>query len=177
MPWTEERVERLKKFLDDGLTASQIAKELGDVTRNAVIGKIHRLGLANRPDEPDDMSKTPQEGAEASDGGSGEGSNNGSAAPANEGSAPADQPPPPPPQLSASEIRARALENIREVEMRARKLDLLELTERTCKWPIGDPATDDFWFCGLAAKPGKPYCEAHAAVAFQPPNSRRDRRR
>jgi GcrA cell cycle regulator len=44
----------------------------------------------------------------------------------------------------------------------------MELTERTCKWPIGDPATDDFWFCGLPVQQGKPYCEAHVGVAFQP---------
>ncbi|WP_323032948.1 GcrA family cell cycle regulator [Paracoccus sp. (in: a-proteobacteria)] len=62
-------------------------------------------------------------------------------------------------------------------QKRARKLTLMELTERTCKWPIGDPATDKFWFCGLPSVPGKPYCEAHVGVAFQPMSSRRDRRR
>jgi len=66
---------------------------------------------------------------------------------------------------------------VREVEKKAKKISLMELTERTCKWPIGDPATDDFWFCGLAVQPGKPYCEAHVGVAFQPMSSRRDRRR
>ena len=53
----------------------------------------------------------------------------------------------------------------------------MELTERTCKWPVGDPATEDFWFCGLNVETGKPYCEAHNAVAFQPMSTRRDRRR
>jgi GcrA cell cycle regulator len=53
----------------------------------------------------------------------------------------------------------------------------MELTEKTCKWPGGDPATDDFWCCGLGVKVGKPYCEAHVSVAFQPMSSRRDRRR
>ena len=53
----------------------------------------------------------------------------------------------------------------------------MELTERTCKWPIGDPATDKFWFCGLPSQAGKPYCEAHVGVAFQPMSARRDRRR
>ena len=64
-----------------------------------------------------------------------------------------------------------------EIEKKAKKLSLLELTEKTCKWPVGDPATEDFWFCGLATQSGKPYCEAHVGVAFQPMNSRRDRRR
>jgi len=52
----------------------------------------------------------------------------------------------------------------------------LELTEKTCKWPIGDPATDDFWFCGLTTQSGKPYCDAHVGVAFQPVSNRRERR-
>ena len=63
------------------------------------------------------------------------------------------------------------------LEKRAKKLTLMELTERTCKWPIGDPATEDFWFCGLPSVAGKPYCEAHVGVAFQPMSARRDRRR
>jgi GcrA cell cycle regulator len=82
-----------------------------------------------------------------------------------------------PPQPSAGEISPEALASVREIEKKARRLTLMELTERTCKWPIGDPATEDFWFCGLAAQAGKPYCEAHVGVAFQPMSSRRDRRR
>jgi GcrA cell cycle regulator len=69
------------------------------------------------------------------------------------------------------------LEKVSEVEKTAKRISLMELTEKTCKWPVGDPATDDFWFCGLAVKTGKPYCEAHVGVAFQPMSSRRDRRR
>ncbi|MFN3292938.1 MAG: GcrA family cell cycle regulator, partial [Gemmobacter sp.] len=88
---------------------------------------------------------------------------------------PAGQPLPPQPALN--EISPEALASVREVEKRARKLTLMELTERTCKWPIGDPATDDFWFCGLPSQPGKPYCDAHVGVAFQPMSARRDRRR
>ena len=82
-----------------------------------------------------------------------------------------------PPQPSANEISPETLASVREVEKRALKLSLMELTERTCKWPIGDPATEDFWFCGLPSTAGKPYCEAHVGVAFQPMSARRDRRR
>ena len=82
-----------------------------------------------------------------------------------------------PPQPSANEVSPEALASVREIEKKARKLTLMELTERTCKWPIGDPSTDDFWFCGLPSHAGKPYCEAHVGVAFQPMSSRRDRRR
>uniref|UniRef100_UPI0035165218 GcrA family cell cycle regulator n=2 Tax=Nioella sp. TaxID=1912091 RepID=UPI0035165218 len=82
-----------------------------------------------------------------------------------------------PPQPSANEISPEALAKVNEVEKHAKRISLMELTERTCKWPIGDPATDDFYFCGLPVQQGKPYCDAHVGVAFQPMSSRRDRRR
>ena len=88
---------------------------------------------------------------------------------------PAGQPLPPQPSLN--EISPEALAKVNEVEKTAKKLSLMELTEKTCKWPVGDPATDNFWFCGLSVQQGKPYCEAHVGVAFQPMSSRRDRRR
>ncbi|MCY4303303.1 MAG: hypothetical protein OXC62_00715 [Aestuariivita sp.] len=78
-----------------------------------------------------------------------------------------------PTQLSLQELQAKA----RQAEKKSKKISLLELTERTCKWPVGDPATDDFWFCGLPSLPGKPYCKVHVTVAFQPLSIRRERRR
>lgn len=198
MSWTDERVDLLKKMWGEGQSASQIAKELGGVTRNAVIGKVHRLGLSNRagggstgsasakaakdkpapkpkpavaakpkaepkPAEPTDTKMQTQ-----------------SASPppmsaARRAIIPAGQPLPP--QPSANEISPEALAKVNEVEKSAKRISLMELTERTCKWPIGDPATPDFWFCGLPVQQGKPYCEAHVGVAFQPMSSRRDRRR
>ena len=220
MSWTDERVETLKKMWAEGQSASQIAKELGGVTRNAVIGKVHRLGLSNRvgpgtpaEDEGTAASATataapipaaPAKPAPAPRAVAPE------PAPRPAPAAPAPQlvaaeptaPPmdsstitfsptapiplrkaiipagqPLPPQPSANEISPEALASVREVEKRAKKLTLMELTERTCKWPIGDPATEDFWFCGLPSVAGKPYCEAHVGVAFQPMSARRDRRR
>ena len=174
MSWTDERVETLKRMWGEGQSASQIAKELGGVTRNAVIGKVHRLGLSNRAGGTEEEVEAPQVAA---------------AAPPKpeavrpEPAAPRAEPPRPapaqaapvsnvtplpirkaiipagqplPPQPSLNEISPEALASVREVEKRARKLTLMELTERTCKWPIGDPATDDFWFCGLPSIPGKP---------------------
>ena len=196
MSWTDERVETLKKMWGEGKSASQIAKELGGVTRNAVIGKVHRLGLSNRaaaaekaeeakarptpapepeasPVEPE-PAPAPEPVAERAPG------------PAAPQPGPAPIPfkrpkhipgQPLPPQPSANEISAEALANMAEVAKKARKLTLMQLTERTCKWPVGDPATDEFWFCGLQTAAGKPYCETHVAVAFQPMSARRDRRR
>ena len=177
MSWTDERVETLKKMWAEGQSASQIAKELGGVTRNAVIGKVHRLGLSNRAGSSAPApEKKPAKAAPKKP------------APAKPAEkvvevtvtprkpiVPAGQPLPP--QPSANEISPEALATVREVEKGAKRISLMELTERTCKWPIGDPATDDFWFCGLAVQQGKPYCEAHVGVAFQPMSNRRDRRR
>jgi GcrA cell cycle regulator len=188
MSWTDERVEILKTMWSEGKSASQIAKELGGVTRNAVIGKVHRLGLSNRvngidrPEEegvPDTLVEEPapepmpEAGAEPQPAASAARTTAKDAAPAVRAK-PAGQPMPP--QPSTSEISAEALANLAEVAKKARRLSLMQLTERTCKWPVGDPATDDFWFCGLPAVPGKPYCETHVAVAFQPMSARRDRR-
>ena len=197
MSWTDERVETLKRMWAEGQSASQIAKELGGVTRNAVIGKVHRLGLSNRvaggkededdtpaapatsakPDPRPEPVARPEPAARAPERPAAPAAapSNVTPLPLRKAIVPAGQPLPP--QPSANEISPEALASVREVEKRARRLTLMELTERTCKWPIGDPATDDFWFCGLPSLPGKPYCEAHVGVAFQPMSARRDRRR
>ena len=185
MAWTEDRVEKLKSMWTEGNSASQIAKELGGVTRNAVIGKVHRLGLSNRAgsiktkrDKP--ASRTPKKSRTkisspkiktVID----------THIPEKNAIIPMRKPiltpgQPLPPQPSANEISPEALATVKEVEKDAKKLSLLELTEKTCKWPIGDPATDEFWFCGLTTQTGKPYCEAHVGVAFQPVSNRRERR-
>lgn len=213
MSWTDERVETLKRMWAEGASASQIAKELGQVTRNAVIGKVHRLGLSNRvgpgegeaseeapaateparepaPEpsrEPEsaaladddqasaeteaDDADEPEDASAAEDGDTEEGPSQ----PYRRPIIPAGQPLPP--QPSANEISPEAIAKVQEVEKVARRLTLMELTEKTCKWPVGDPATPNFWFCGLPVQPGKPYCEAHVGVAFQPMSARRDRRR
>ncbi|MEZ5779245.1 MAG: GcrA family cell cycle regulator [Paracoccaceae bacterium] len=192
MSWTDERVETLKKMWTEGQSASQIAKELGGVTRNAVIGKVHRLGLSNRAGGAPEPAKPKAEPAAKTEAKTATKPALSPRAEAKPGAAPQTEAPqsgqplrkqiipagqPLPPQPSAGEISPEALASVREIEKKARKLTLMELTERTCKWPIGDPATDDFWFCGLATQQGKPYCEAHVGVAFQPMSSRRDRRR
>ncbi|MDO8883149.1 MAG: GcrA family cell cycle regulator [Pseudotabrizicola sp.] len=201
MSWTDERVETLKKMWAEGQSASQIAKELGGVTRNAVIGKVHRLGLSNRvgsgkdetEDEapvatkpepaskpapeprPEPVAAAPRPAPDRPAAAAPSAPSNVTPLPIRKAIIPAGQPLPP--QPSANEISPEALASVREVEKHAKRLTLMELTERTCKWPIGDPATDDFWFCGLPSLPGKPYCEAHVGVAFQPMSARRDRRR
>ncbi|WP_435141930.1 GcrA family cell cycle regulator [Pseudopelagicola sp. nBUS_19] len=192
MSWTDERVELLKKLWGEGQSASQIAKELGGVTRNAVIGKVHRLGLSNRSSGGSKSDAKPKAEAKPKATPRTKATKSKPSEPKPEPKTepavsvkpstslrkaiiPAGQPLPP--QPSANEISPEALAKVNEVEKTAKKLSLMELTERTCKWPVGDPATPDFWFCGLPVKSGKPYCEAHVGVAFQPMSSRRDRKR
>ncbi len=193
MSWTDERVDKLKELWGEGMSASQIAKVMGGVTRNAVIGKVHRLGLSNRgPGQEDGRPAEPAASVATVPPAR-------PAAPADAGPAPEPQPavaeemlPAPAARRAAPVIRdatqprapgaptpeeeaARA--TLAEIEKFAKRVTLLELTERTCKWPIGDPTDDDFAFCGLGCVPGKPYCQHHVAVAFQPMSSRRDRAR
>jgi len=211
MSWTDERVEKLKELWAEGMSASQIAKQLGGVTRNAVIGKVHRLGLSNRtpgggqggtddaPARPSPAPKpvadptpsraeaeaakaeAPASAASATQSASGKPATDAPAEPASADQSRRDAVirdatlprPPGPPTPEEEEAR----ETLAEIEKMARKLDLLDLTERTCKWPIGDPTEDDFHFCGLPSVSGKPYCEHHVLVAFQPMSTRRDRGR
>ena len=192
MSWTDDRVEILKKLWVEGQSASQIAKELGGVTRNAVIGKVHRLGLSNRAtssssSKSDTKSKTSVKSMSDTK----RVSNKTSASKVTSANSPSEPRSnvtslrrqiipagqPLPPQPSANEISPEALARVSEIEKKAKKISLLELTERTCKWPVGDPSTEEFWFCGLPSQAGKPYCEAHVGVAFQPMSQRRDRRR
>ena len=148
MSWTDERVETLKKMWGEGQSASQIAKELGGVTRNAVIGKVHRLGLSNRAGSGSTPAKAeakakpaaPKVEAKAKQAPqmrtepaikplpAGESRPN---LPARKQIIPAGQPLPP--QPSANEISPEALAKVNEVEKKAKKISLMELTERTCK--------------------------------------------
>lgn len=148
MSWTEERVGALKKLWLEGLSASQIAKQLGGVTRNAVIGKVHRLGLSGRaapsqPSRPVFRAQRPR--------------------PAQAPSAPRRiEPAAPRPAPAAA---APAPTPVPDLPGTA---TVLTLGAHMCKWPIGDPATNDFSFCGRRAGEGQTYCVEHARVAYQP---------
>lgn len=169
MNWTDERVELLRKLWSDGLSASQIAAQLGGVSRNAVIGKVHRLKLSARGRS----TAAPTRQKKVSHGSSG----TKTAARAASVSRPM------PVSIGATALQAhfdaepvarqvlRPVENV--VVPISRRLQLIQLTERTCKWPNGDPLTEDFNFCGNDAAETGPYCSYHARIAFQPPSERR----
>ena len=151
MSWTDERVEILKKLWLEGLSASQIAKQLGGVTRNAVIGKVHRLGLSGRatPSQPARTTfKTPRPPRPMT-------SMQAPRRPVERHAHPAPAPRPP----AYVELPGTAT--------------VLTLGAHMCKWPIGDPATEDFTFCGRRSESEGPYCVHHAQVAYQPQQARK----
>ncbi|KSV65140.1 GcrA family cell cycle regulator [Sinorhizobium sp. Sb3] len=170
MNWTDERVEKLKKLWSEGLSASQIAAQLGGVSRNAVIGKVHRLSLpgrakaggsttaATRPKRPTSAPRAPNYASRVST------------------------------RTVARPSGATVLKEEIEVDLVAeqdfsiqtdvvvpmsRRLELTQLTERTCKWPIGDPLKEEFHFCGNDSPEASPYCSFHARLAYQPSAERR----
>lgn len=150
MAWTDDRVEELKKLWAEGLSASQIAKKIGGVTRNAVIGKVHRLGLSGRA-APSRPSSRPAR------------------APKPRVAAPVKAKAPVVRKIMEPAIEAPAPERLPNGEFAT----VLTLKDSMCKWPIGDPSSGDFRFCGHRSKAGDAYCEAHAQIAYQPQQKRK----
>ncbi|NTF30805.1 GcrA family cell cycle regulator [Rhizobium skierniewicense] len=174
MNWTDERVERLKRLWAEGLSASQIAAQLGGVSRNAVIGKVHRLNLpgrakaggtvaTSRPATKRPAVATPSAAPRA----------------ANTFQARAATPRPTVRTATSNDQDADTGRVVDYVPVNTAalptslRLTLTELTERTCKWPVGDPLKDDFHFCGCDASESSPYCKFHAKMAYQPVSERR----
>jgi GcrA cell cycle regulator len=162
MAWTDERVELLKRLWSEGLSASQIASRLGGVTRNAVIGKVHRLGLSGRATTSRVKTHRPRPRVST-----------------------AKRPSKPRlPSIETSPLRAlyspEAEPYVPSLEELVIPVDerrtIQTLTASSCRWPIGDPQLPDFHFCNGTKVPGLPYCEFHARRAFQPPQPRRRER-
>ena len=160
--WTDDRVELLKKLWADGLSASQIAGELGGITRNAVIGKVHRLGLSGRAKAPSSSVPRQRKPRALSMFRAPRPMMRGNTALAHMPNY--DYEPEPEPEL---------IENIIPIGQRC---TLLELDSEKCHWPIGDPGQPDSFFCGGKTAASTPYCGYHGRVAYQPPAARRDRR-
>ena len=197
MSWTDERIETLTKMWEGGATASQIADELGGVSRNAVIGKAHRLGLKARPSPvkpneketaapapkaakaaPPRPAPAPRAAAPAAPR---------SAAPADaptgDGAHPAPKPSSPrivsvgpggflrqgpgDQQAPIPPAPPRRLVPAKPSADMAEKTSLLDLNDRICRWPMGHPGEPDFHFCGEKVNPGFPYCVAHCGRAYQ----------
>ncbi len=187
MAWTEDRVEILSKLWAEGLSASQIAKQLGGVTRNAVIGKVHRLGLSGRakPSRPKPAAKAkttasaarkPKTTAKAA---SAKGAAKSASAATRSVATSAKSSKHQPARAIASKV-AEGVKPAKELApaLKAKPLKdgsyatILTLTDHMCKWPIGDPSGDEFRFCGRKTDPDEPYCTPHSMVAYQPSRRR-----
>jgi GcrA cell cycle regulator len=171
MSWTDEKVERLKQHWMEGRSASQIASLLGDgLTRNAVIGKVHRLGLAGRAKSPSVGVARPRRPAPP---------------PAAQRAAARRLAAPAPRMTRGATALALAPEALSEAEQvfesvvvpMSLRVTIVELKEAMCRWPLGDPASSEFRYCGSPAASG-PYCAYHGGLASQPVlDRRRDRDR
>jgi len=145
MSWTDEKVEKLRQLWTKGHTASQIAEALGDTTRNAVIGKAHRLNLeARAPSKQSGASTTSQN------------------RPIKRGPAPTSR---------KAKFQSILLDKNFEPE---NPKSLEDLTDQTCKWPIGHPNEEKFYFCGRKPEGEFPYCKLHVLYAFQPKGSKEE---
>jgi GcrA cell cycle regulator len=162
--WTSERIELLKRCLYAGLSCGQTAREIG-VTRNAVIGKMNRLGLSRPKDVIGRQleqrraarlarPKTPRTWRSKS------------------------------PRLNIFAQHEMLMVTLRRPQPPAedipiyngRGCTLLELSQGKCRWPISNPGAEDFCFCGHGPRAGSPYCEYHARLAYQPLQDRRHRK-
>jgi GcrA cell cycle regulator len=149
VPWTEARVEKLKEDYKAGLSASQIAERLGGVTRNAVIGKIHRLKLTTRTRSQSKTTRVRQTSPRSR---KGKFKTKGNAA------------------FRALFEHIEPVVQVEELVIPLHERKSIEtLQSGNCRWPIGDPQHADFHFCGKHQVTGLPYCEHHARKAFQPP--------
>ena len=149
MSWTVEKVEKLKELWTKGHTASQIAELLGETTRNAVIGKAHRLNLEARAPSKKASSSAALPSSQA---------NRSTRKSSN-------------PMSRKAKFQSILLDKNFEPE---NPKSLEELSEKTCKWPIGHPNEESFYFCGRTPENEFPYCKLHVLYAFQPKGQKED---
>lgn len=175
MAWTDEMVEQLKKMWKDGLTTGEIGKRL-NVSKNSIVGKVHRLGLSGRPSpikKKEDAA--PQKPAA-------EKPLEKKAAPTPHPSKEVAKEPAAPKKVVADKAKEEV--ELPEEEMRAplakeervfkpgHIFSLTDLDNHTCRWPIGDPKDDNFHFCGKKVRIGQTYCDEHSAIAYVKPSKK-----
>jgi len=166
--WTDERIELLTKLWKEGLSASQIAKKLGGVTRNAVVGKVHRLGLSGNGSRMSKKARDPaaKEPVRFRATASAPRRLDHPAAPAVKlagNGAVFTEPPDARPPAVVVPLRQEP----------AGTATIMTLGARMCRWPIGMPDDPDFTFCGRRSDDGASYCAGHAKIAYEAPTQRR----
>tara|TARA_B100000029_G_scaffold319621_1_gene312028 strand:- start:43 stop:537 length:495 start_codon:yes stop_codon:yes gene_type:complete len=146
MSWTEEKVAKLKELWGKGNTASEIANIIGGISRNAVIGKAHRLNLSAKIKT---RTATSSQDFESSIENKKSNSRKG----------------------RRNKFRSLIIEKDFEPE---NPKQLEELDESSCKWPIGHPDEKDFYFCGRSSLKDFSYCKLHLLYAYQPKGKKED---
>jgi len=164
-PWTDERIEQLKTRWSQGVSAQKIARELGPfISRSAVLAKIHRLGI---------VGLSPYAGMR--------GERAGERAPRVQKDTGKRRPVKPSPEQEEQDKRRKRVppawvaaarpyvdDPLSDADIpQPQRRSLFELGENNCRWPVGDPGNDDFFFCGAEPFDGKPYCAAHCARAYR----------
>jgi GcrA cell cycle regulator len=142
--WSKADVAQLLLLAEVGISATQIANKLGkDKTRNAVLGKLHGLGIIKKSHVPVRYN-----------------------AEAVKPNYYKPRPKAKPPTLGAIKVQSKKpIKPILDFNS-GPKIGVLQLTSQHCRWPIGNPADANFSFCGINRQDGKPYCEYHASVAL-----------
>lgn len=165
MSWTDERIELLRKLWLEGMSASRIASELADgLTRNAVIGKVYRLGLSGRTKASGAVEVAPRTRVKPVAHTAVQAASTVPVVRGNTALAIRPAPVPTEAPVATEEVVVAFVEPVTIVELR----------ESMCRWPIGDPGSSEFRFCGAAKRPGSgPYCAHHAGIAYQPQHDRR----
>ncbi len=193
MAWTDEMVEELKRLWAEGVTTGEIGRRL-NISKNSIVGKVHRLGLSGRPSP---IKKKENDAAP---------SKPAAKAPAKEKPTPKAEPKPtapkptpkaeakvekkpapkaePKPEVKApieakvepigeeEDIKLAKSLNIEAPKPQKEFLSLTDLDNHTCRWPLGDPKDENFHFCGKKVRIGQTYCEEHAAIAYVKPNKK-----
>lgn len=163
MAWTDQMVEDLRTMWKQGLTTAEIGKRLG-VSKNSIVGKVHRLGLSGRPSPIKKKGET-------------------AAVKPTEDIKPAKVSTPVEEKKQEPKSEAKSVEKPKmpekkepkrecqksELERNPRALSLMDLDNHSCRWPIGDPKDEGFHFCGKKVKIGQTYCEEHSAIAYVKP--------
>lgn len=146
MAWTEDMIDKLKQMWQEGLTTNEIAKRL-DVSKNSIVGKVHRLNLKARPSpikKKEDVSTDISPVEKTTD-----------------------------TKQNIKPIKTQELPTKNVSTEKPHKKDscikLTELDNHTCRWPIGDPRDDNFCFCGKVVRGGQTYCEEHSNIAYVKP--------
>ena len=146
MSWTPELIKELKKLWKKGLTTGEIGRILG-ISKNAVVGKAHRLGLESRPSPIKRETSCKKEKKQ-----------------------PVKKQNKSPIKKEKSASVQKVLKLVKTVEKnktdKNKGVKLVDLKPTSCRWPEGDPKDPDFHFCGKEAVPGKAYCEEHCAIAY-----------